>query len=83
MSLGVPVVATTPRPIPEFVGEAAVLGPPRDVPALSEALLLVSRDATTRERLVTTGLRRVTRFTWDDAGRQLAQLYRTLADVRF
>ncbi len=82
MSVGVPVVATTAGAIPEVVGDAAVLVPPGDVPALAEALLVVSRDATTRERLITAGLQRATRFTWDEAGRQLALLYRALADAR-
>ena len=83
MSLGVPVVATTAGAIPEVVGDAAVLVPPRDVPALSEALLLVARDAATRERLIKAGIQRVTQFTWDEAGHQLAQLYLSLADARF
>ncbi len=82
MSLGVPVVATAAGAIPEVVGDAAVLVPPRDVPALSEALLLVARDASSRERLIKAGIERVTQFTWDAAGHELAQLYLSLADVR-
>ena len=82
MSLGVPVVTTTAGAIPEVVGDAAVLVPPRDVTALAEALLLVSRDATTRERLITAGTQRVTQFTWEAAGHQLARLYRALAGSR-
>jgi hypothetical protein len=46
-------------------------------------LLLVARDATTRERLIKAGIQRVTQFTWDEAGHQLAQLYLSLADARF
>jgi glycosyltransferase involved in cell wall biosynthesis len=82
MSLGVPVVATTAGAIPEVVADAAVLVPPRDVPALSEALLLVAQDATTRRTLIDAGMRRAGLFTWEGAGQQLAQLYRTLADAR-
>ena len=82
MSLGVPVVATTAGAIPEVVGDAAVLVAPRDVPALAEALLVVSEDATTRERLIAAGTERVRLFSWQRAGQQLAQLYRTLADAR-
>ena len=82
MSLGVPVVATTAGAIPEVVGDAAVLVAPRDVPALSEALLLVARDAPTREALIAAGTRRAGRFSWATAGQQLALLYRTLADAR-
>src|SRR6202034_1220252 len=62
MSLGVPVVATTAGAIPEVVGAAATLVPPRDVKALAEALALVSQDAATRERLVAAGLRRAGEF---------------------
>jgi glycosyltransferase involved in cell wall biosynthesis len=82
MSLGVPVVATTAGAIPEVVGDAAVLVAPRDVPALAEALLMVAQDATTRERLIALGAERVRLFSWQRAGQQLAQLYRTLPDVR-
>ena len=82
MSLGVPVVATTAGAIPEVVGDAAVLVAPRDVPALAEALLVVSEDATTRGRLIAAGAERVRLFSWQRAGHQLALLYRTLADAR-
>jgi glycosyltransferase involved in cell wall biosynthesis len=81
MSLGVPVVATTAGAIPEVVGDAAVLVAPRDVPALAEALLAVAEDATIRERLIALGTERVRSFSWQRAGQQLAQLYRTLADA--
>jgi glycosyltransferase involved in cell wall biosynthesis len=82
MSLGVPVVATTAGAIPEVVGDAAVLVEPRDTPALAEALLVVLRDATTRERLVAAGTERARAFSWQRAGEGLAQLYRSLADAR-
>ncbi len=82
MSLGVPVVATAVGAIPEVVGDAAVLVPPRDVPALAEALLLVSRDTPTREALIAAGSQRVGRFSWERAGQELARLYRSLADAR-
>ncbi len=82
MSLGVPVVASTAGAIPEVVGDAALLVAPRDVPALSEALLVATRDEATRARLIAAGTERVQAFSWPRAGRQLAQLYHTLADAR-
>jgi glycosyltransferase involved in cell wall biosynthesis len=82
MSLGVPVVATSAGAIPEVVGDAAVLVAPRDVAALAEALEVVVNDAATRQRLIEAGTERVRLFTWQRAGQQLAQLYRTLADTR-
>ena len=68
MSLGVPVVATTAGAIPEVVGDAALLVPPRDVPALSEALLAAVEDTATRERLIAAGAERVRMFSWQRAG---------------
>jgi glycosyltransferase involved in cell wall biosynthesis len=82
MSLGVPVVATRAGSIPEVVADAAFLVPPRDVPALAEALLLVAQDAMTRETLIDAGFQRAGRYTWEGAGQQLAQLFRTLAHDR-
>ena len=71
-----PSVCRSSRPppgaIPEVVGDAAVLVAPRDVPALAEALLVVSQDATTRERLMAAGTERVRLFSWQRAGEQLA-----------
>jgi glycosyltransferase involved in cell wall biosynthesis len=82
MSLGVPVVATTAGAIPEVVGDAALLVAPRDGAALAEALLVAATDATARARLIAAGTERVPLFTWERAGRQLADLYRSLADAR-
>jgi glycosyltransferase involved in cell wall biosynthesis len=79
MSLGVPVVATTAGAIPEVVGNAALLVAPHDGPALSEALVLAIEDTPTRQRLITEGTQRVRLFSWEDAGAQLSELYRTLA----
>jgi glycosyltransferase involved in cell wall biosynthesis len=82
MSLGVPVVTTTAGAIPEVVGDAAVLVPPRDPAALAEALRVVVDDATTRERLIAAGTERARSFSWQRAGRDMAELYRTLARQR-
>jgi len=82
MSLGVPVVATTAGAIPEVVGDAALLVAPGDGAALAEALLVAATDATARARLIAAGTERVPLFTWERAGRQLADLYRSLASAR-
>jgi glycosyltransferase involved in cell wall biosynthesis len=82
MSLGVPVVTTTAGAIPEVVGEAALMVAPRDAHALAEALLVVATDGATRERLIAAGRERARFFSWEHAGRELAALYRSLADAR-
>jgi glycosyltransferase involved in cell wall biosynthesis len=82
MSLGVPVVTTTAGAIPEVVGGAALVVAPGDVPALAEALHLVATDAATQKRLIDAGTERARLFTWERAGRELADLYRSLAAAR-
>jgi glycosyltransferase involved in cell wall biosynthesis len=82
MSLGVPVVATTAGAIPEVVGDAAMLVAPRDQAGLAEALLVVVRDAATRDRLIAAGTERARSFSWQRAGRHMADLYRMLARDR-
>jgi glycosyltransferase involved in cell wall biosynthesis len=82
MSLGVPVVATTAGAIPEVVGDAALVVAPRDAQALAEALLAAATDAATRARLIAAGRARARSFSWERAGRELADLYRSLAAGR-
>jgi alpha-1,3-rhamnosyl/mannosyltransferase len=64
MACGTPVVAANTTSIPEVVGEAGLLGDPRDPRALGTALRRVLDDgalaATLRER----GLARASEFTW-------------------
>jgi glycosyltransferase involved in cell wall biosynthesis len=82
MSLGVPVVSTTAGAIPEVVGDAALLVAPHDPTALSEALLVAATDTPVRDRLIAAGTERIRSFTWERAGRELADLYCLLADAR-
>jgi glycosyltransferase involved in cell wall biosynthesis len=82
MFLGVPVVTTSAGAIPEVVGEAALVVAPRDAPALAEALLEVATDAALRSRLIEAGRERARLFTWERAGRELADLYRSLVAAR-
>ena len=82
MSLGVPVVTTSAGAIPEVVGDAALVVAPRDVHALAEALLVAATDVAARERLIAAGRERARLFSWEQGGRELADLYRSLADAR-
>jgi glycosyltransferase involved in cell wall biosynthesis len=79
MALGVPVVATAVGAVPEVVGDAADLVVGGDVDGLAGALLRALDDDAHRHRLVAAGRARVARFTWTDAGRRMADLYRALA----
>lgn len=81
MACGVPVIATTGGALPEVVGEAGVLVPPRDAPALAAAIedLLDHRDKA--EAIGQQGYARVqAHFTWRRAAEKTIAAYREVID---
>jgi len=69
MLAGLPVVATRVDAVPEVVAdeETGVLVPPRDAPALAEAILRLIEDGAEASRMGTAGLERATRLFSMDA----------------
>lgn len=82
MSAGTPVVTTTAGAIPEVVGDAAVLVPPRDAEALAGALHAVLTDDELAARLRSAGLRRAAAYPWERTAEGLLALYRRAAGSR-
>jgi glycosyltransferase involved in cell wall biosynthesis len=82
MAAGVPVVATAVGAVPEVVGDGAWLVEPDDGDALTEALVTVLGDADRRAELVDKGRCRAARFTWEECGAGLAELYSDAAGAR-
>jgi glycosyltransferase involved in cell wall biosynthesis len=79
MACGTPVVAADNSSLREAVGEAGVMLSADDTAALTEALANVLTDAQLRARLLEAGRKQAERFTWEDAARQLLDLYRRFA----
>jgi alpha-1,3-rhamnosyl/mannosyltransferase len=76
MALGVPVVAASAGSVPEVVGEAALLVPPGDAPALAAALRRASEDGALRARLAKEGPARAAGFTWERAAEDVEGIWR-------
>jgi glycosyltransferase involved in cell wall biosynthesis len=76
MACGCPVVCSNASSLPEVAGDAALLVPPTDVDALTEAMARMLSDAGLRSRLVEAGYAQARRFTWEAAARQTWELYR-------
>jgi glycosyltransferase involved in cell wall biosynthesis len=79
MLVGVPVVTTTAGALPEVVGDAALAVPVGDVDKLADALARAVEDDTLRDRLVSAGLARAQRYSWDACARGLAEVYGRIA----
>ena len=65
MAAGLPVVASETGGIPELVGEAGVLVPPNDPPALAKALVGILTDDALRRRMADAAVRRAELFSWE------------------
>lgn len=75
MAQGTPVVATTAGGMPEVVGDAGVLAPPRDPSALREALRDLLADAPGREAMGERARTRAGSFLWEDVVARLEETY--------
>jgi glycosyltransferase involved in cell wall biosynthesis len=77
MSCGAPVISTTAGALPEVVGDAGILVPPRDPGAIADAMRALLDDENKRREMGIRGKERVQRlFNWDNTARQTADYYR-------
>lgn len=82
MAAGIPVVATRAGALPEVLGSAAELVPPRDETALAGALARVLDDEQHRRQLILKGRERARAFTWERCAAGMVALYLDLAHER-
>ena len=82
MACAVPVVSTTGGALPEVVGDAGLLVPPADPPALAAAVLRLLDDPPLAGHLGRAGWARVHRhFTWRRAAELTVSAYREVMDA--
>lgn len=79
MACGTPVVASNNSSLPEVLGSAALYVDAADVTGLADAMTRVLGDAMIRTRLADMGRAQASRFTWEDAARQLLKAYEAVA----
>lgn len=75
MVRGVPVTCSARGPLPEVVGDAALLFDPEDPREIADAVRRLVADAALRERLVAAGRERLTHFSWLRTARETAGVY--------
>jgi glycosyltransferase involved in cell wall biosynthesis len=81
MASGVPVAASGVCSVPEVGGDAIVTFDPHDVEAIATAAERVLFENGLGDRLVAAGLERARRFTWREAARRTASVYRELLEA--
>ncbi len=78
MACGTPVVCSNAASLPEVAGDAALLVPPGDAPALAAAIRRMLADPALQAAMRARGLERARRFTWEETARRTALVYRQL-----
>jgi glycosyltransferase involved in cell wall biosynthesis len=83
MACGTPVIATTGGALPEVVGDAGVLVPPRSADALADAIKRLLNDKQSQQRMSEAGRERVkARFNWRQAARKTLGVYEEVLTKR-
>jgi glycosyltransferase involved in cell wall biosynthesis len=79
MACGTPVVCSNTSSLPEVAGDAALLVPPENVQGWAEAIARLCNDNALHARMRERGLAQAAHFTWENAARQTADVYRHIA----
>jgi glycosyltransferase involved in cell wall biosynthesis len=78
MACGTPVIVSDASSLPEVAGDAGMRVKPDDVGAWTAALARAADDADWRQAARERGIERAARFTWSEAARRTAAVYRSI-----
>jgi glycosyltransferase involved in cell wall biosynthesis len=83
MACGTPVIATTGGALPEVVGDAGILVPPRSADALATAIRQLLDDKLAQQRMSEAGRKRVEeKFSWEQAAGKTLDVYQEVLATR-
>jgi alpha-1,3-rhamnosyl/mannosyltransferase len=78
MACGTPVIVSEASSLPEVAGDAGMRIDPNDVGAWTAALERAADDADWRRTARQRGMDQAARFTWTEAARRTAGVYRSI-----
>jgi glycosyltransferase involved in cell wall biosynthesis len=79
---GAPVVATKHSPLPELLGEAAIILDLQNHMEWTSAMLEILKDPARRERMRAAGLAAAARLSWENSARQLLAIFDEVLEKR-
>jgi glycosyltransferase involved in cell wall biosynthesis len=83
MACGTPVIATTGGALPEVVGDAGILVPPRSADTLAAAIKQLLNDKEAQRQMSEAGRKRVReKFNWEQAARRTLEVYQEVLTTR-
>jgi glycosyltransferase involved in cell wall biosynthesis len=82
MACGTPVLSSNSGALPETVGDAGLLLPPRDPEAWAGAIVMLLGDPARRATLAQRGLERARGFTWERTARLTLEVYAEAVSAR-
>ena len=80
MACGTPVISSNTSSLPEVVGSAGILLPPKDISSWSASITEVLRFGSLRQELKQKSLRQAKKFSWEKTAQQTVDVYREVAD---
>jgi glycosyltransferase involved in cell wall biosynthesis len=78
MACGCPVAASNSSCLPEVYGRAALYFDPLDVEDMTNKILKVTRNTSTRNKLVKRGFKQVKKYSWRKMARETLVVYRSV-----
>ena len=78
MSSGTPVIAARASCLPEVYADAALYFDPHSAPDLSKQINDLSSSSELRQKLITSGLKRVSQFSWSKMGQETWKIYQSV-----
>jgi glycosyltransferase involved in cell wall biosynthesis len=76
MACGTPVITSNTTSLPEVVGEAAILVNPYSTEEIGQAIEKIVDNHSLRQELITKGLKKAKKFSWEDAAKKTIEVYK-------
>jgi alpha-1,3-rhamnosyl/mannosyltransferase len=76
MASGTPVICSDATSLPEVVGEAALLSPPKDVDTFTSHMHRVINDCSLEESMISSGFIQADKFSWQHCAEKTVEAYK-------